>query len=187
MSKPNPPPSETALQEISGVENASNGFLRPLAIGFTFTPTIVESVASFVRLALPPAYDTVSGTCAERISFHALALVGCLLTLFELALLPNHKLVKTGPYAYIRHPSYMGGLLALAGMTMANVSRGAWANECGFAFPWWGIGWGIVVGVSTFVIIDRCPREDRILHEAFGEEWEVWRMRVRWHLLPGIF
>lgn len=158
-----------------------------------------------IRLTVPPTYDAVSGTCADRISFNVFALVGCLLSLggmgirlwcyqalgrlftFELALLPNHKLITTGPYAFVRHPSYTGGLLALAGMTIANISKGSWAYECGFVSSWWGIGWGMVVGFSTIVVVERCPREDRLLREAFTEEWDGWKERVRWRMVPWVY
>lgn len=159
----------------------------------------------YVRLIAPPAYDIVSGTCADRIAFNTPALVGLLLGLcgmairlwcyqalgqfftFELALLPGHKLVTTGPYAFVRHPSYTGGLLALVGMTVANISKGSWAYECGFAFSWWGIGWITVIAVSTLVLIERCPREDKFLREAFREEWDAWREQVRWRMVPWVY
>lgn len=158
-----------------------------------------------IRLAAPPVYDIVSGTCAEQISFDILAPVGLLLSLcgmgirlwcyqalgpcftFELALLPNHKLVTTGPYTYVRHPSYTGGILALVGMSIVNMSKGSWAYECGFALSWWGIGWGMLVMISMIILIERCPREDRFLREVFKEEWDAWRERVRWRMIPWVY
>jgi protein-S-isoprenylcysteine O-methyltransferase Ste14 len=36
----------------------------------------------------------------------------------SIALREGHQLIRTGPYAYIRHPIYTGALLALAGTTL---------------------------------------------------------------------
>lgn len=103
---------------------------------------------------------------------------------FEPVLLPGHELITTGPYTFIRHPPYTGGLPALVGMTVTNMTKGSRTYGCGLAFSWWGIGWGTAVAVSAFVLIERCPREDRFLREAFREEREAWRERVRWQIVP---
>ncbi|KAG9308882.1 hypothetical protein JVU11DRAFT_11342 [Chiua virens] len=205
MMKPNPPPDENDRKRVWQVENASSALLRPFMTGFSLAPGIVEFTTLLVRLVAPPSYDIVSGTCADRITFHPLPLVAAVLGLFgmgirlwcyralgpyftfELALLPGHKLVTTGPYAFIRHPAYTGGLLALVGMTLANISNGSWAYECGYVLSWWGLGWGSVAGISTIVIVERCLREDKLLREAFGEEWDTWSRQVRWRMIPWVY
>ncbi|KAF9644887.1 hypothetical protein BDM02DRAFT_829359, partial [Thelephora ganbajun] len=39
---------------------------------------------------------------------------------YQLAILPSHKLVTTGPYAYIRHPSYVALPLIVSGCAYAS-------------------------------------------------------------------
>ncbi|KIJ13046.1 hypothetical protein PAXINDRAFT_81831 [Paxillus involutus ATCC 200175] len=158
-----------------------------------------------MRLVAPPAFDLASGTCAERISVDRLALVACLIALlgmsirlwcyrvmgrlftFDLALLPKHKLITSGPYAIVRHPSYTGGYLTLSGATLAHATRGSWAYECGAIYSVWGIAWAVLVGVSFAIVVERCTREDRILHAAFGKEWEEWSQKVRWRMVPWVY
>jgi len=73
------------------------------------------------------------------------------------------------------------------GMTIANICKGSWAYECGTAFSWWGIGWGAITGISTVILVERCPREDRLLRAAFAEEWDEWRKRVTWQMIPWVY
>ncbi|KAG9311801.1 hypothetical protein JVU11DRAFT_8048 [Chiua virens] len=205
MMKPNPPPGQHERKPVSSFEKIAQTFLRPFMTWFSLAPGIIEFLTIAIRLVAPPGYDVVSGTCAERISFNTVALVAALLGVFgmiirlwcyqalgryftfELALFPGHKLVTTGPYAIVRHPAYTGGLLALVSMTLTNISKGSWAHECGLVYSWWGLGWGALVVVSTVVMIERCPREDMFLREAFKEEWDAWRGRVRWRMVPWVY
>ena len=119
---------------------------------------------------------------------------------FDLALLPKHKLITSGPYAIVRHPAYSGSLLVCAGLGLADLSPGGWVAECissnagsqGFShafsgstvYPWIGFAvwyaWWLVVGVR------RARMEDAALHEAFGKEWEDYSRSVRWWFFPGL-
>lgn len=172
---------------------------------FSIVPGMIEITVILMRLAAPPTFDFVSGTCANRISFHPLILVACLVSvtgmsirlwcyrtlgkLFtsELALLSKHKLVTSGPYAIVRHPAYTGGILAMGGASLANAASGSWARECGFVFSGWGVAWSLLFLVPSSVMVERCAREDDVLHTAFGEEWEAWSRKVRWRLVPWIY
>lgn len=106
---------------------------------------------------------------------------------FQLALLPGHRLIKTGPYAFVRHPSYTGGLLSLVGMTLVNTSKGSWGYECHPMSYWWGSGWVMIVGISVILVVERCHREDKFLREAFKEEWDRWSGKVRWRMIPRVY
>lgn len=50
---------------------------------------------------------------------------------FEVSIMPDHVLVTTGPYAWVRHPSYTGMYAVLIGVTGALGSKGVWVRECG--------------------------------------------------------
>lgn len=58
--------------------------------------------------------------------FHAL---GRLFT-FEVTIHPTHTLVTSGPYAFVRHPSYTGVWLTLVGSTLVALAPGSWIPEC---------------------------------------------------------
>ena len=80
---------------------------------------------------------------------------------FGVRLYATHRLVTNGPYAVIRHPMYLGVIMAFAGSIL--VYR-TWACVL-YAL--------MVVGLPV-----RARAEDRALAGAFGEEWERYRRRV---------
>lgn len=86
---------------------------------------------------------------------------------YEAALSENHELVKTGAYAWIRHPIYT----SMLGMFLAT----------GLAYTWWPL---LVVGLVVFVlgIEIRVRAEDRLLEKFFQDEFLEYRGRVRAYL-----
>ncbi|MCA1606914.1 MAG: isoprenylcysteine carboxylmethyltransferase family protein, partial [Acidobacteria bacterium] len=86
-------------------------------------------------------------------------------------LIEGHKLATGGPYAYVRHPIYTGML----GMLVAN----------GLAFSYW---LPLLAALLVFFIgtIIRVSSEDRLLREAFGEQFETYARRVP-AFLPGLY
>ena len=89
----------------------------------------------------------------------------------EARVLEGHKLIKTGVYSIVRHPIYT----AMLGMLLAT----------GLAVSHWLI---VVLGLTTFLIGTRIRTnlEERLLRDAFGEEFEEWRARVP-GLIPFLF
>lgn len=78
-------------------------------------------------------------------------------------LYPNHVLVTTGPYRFLRHPIYAGfiTLMCLVLLLSAN----------------WVLGVsGLLLVVS--IAVARIPVEERELHERFGGTWESYRART---------
>ncbi len=84
----------------------------------------------------------------------------------EARLIEGHKLVTTGVYRIVRHPIYT----AMLGMLVAT----------GIAFSRWYV---LLVSVAVFVVGTRIRTvfEERLLHEAFGQEFEDFRAKV-----PGL-
>lgn len=74
----------------------------------------------------------------------------------------EHTLVRTGPYAWTRHPIYTGLLLALTGTTMV---RGTLAALAGSAL--------LVVGILL-----KIRQEERLLTRHFGAEYRSYRAEV---------
>ncbi|MGH9529200.1 MAG: methyltransferase family protein [Terriglobales bacterium] len=68
----------------------------------------------------------------------------------------DHELVRTGPYAYFRHPIYSGVLLALAG---AALETGEWRAVVGLAL--------ILIGLSL-----KALKEESMLGQQFGEKFQ---------------
>ena len=89
----------------------------------------------------------------------------------NVAIAADHQLIDTGPYRFVRHPSYTGALLAFVGFAM--VLRN-WASVLVLALP---IG---------FAFLYRINVEERALLQAFGERYRVYTQRTK-RLIPFIY
>lgn len=97
---------------------------------------------------------------------------------FGLGIRKDHKLIKSGPYKYLVHPSYTGQLLT---------------HYC-----YWGIlllGHGVIffnvlfvllVGYSLFMVRKRIVLEEKMMGKNFGDEYWIY-ISERKRLIPFIF
>jgi protein-S-isoprenylcysteine O-methyltransferase Ste14 len=86
------------------------------------------------------------------------------------AIQPGHALVTTGLYARIRHPSYLG--LVVASLGWALVFRS-------------GVGL-LLTAVLLVPLVARIRDEERLLATEFGAEWDAY-CRHTWRLIPGLW
>jgi protein-S-isoprenylcysteine O-methyltransferase Ste14 len=86
------------------------------------------------------------------------------------ALKENHQLVRTGPYAIVRHPIYSGFILATLGTAIAQGDVGGLVSTALIAIAW---------GYKSRV-------EEAFMIEAFGAEYEQYRREVR-ALVPFVW
>ena len=109
----------------------------------------------------------------------------------QLAIRKDHKLITTGPYSVVRHPSYAALLGVYFGIACWFGSRGSWLRESGVMETRTGsifvYSYGILLVSNLLVGIGRMGREDRELRKVFGEEWDVWAYRVPSRLIPGVY
>ncbi|KIJ59648.1 hypothetical protein HYDPIDRAFT_140433 [Hydnomerulius pinastri MD-312] len=106
---------------------------------------------------------------------------------FDLTILPEHKLVTSGFYQYVRHPSYTGSLLLIMGLTLSHLTPGSWAMECGVLGPVssgliWASWWIWSLAVST----SRAVAEDAELRKLFGSQWDTYAAQVNSWFVPGL-
>jgi protein-S-isoprenylcysteine O-methyltransferase Ste14 len=74
----------------------------------------------------------------------------------------NHMLIRTGPYAWVRHPIYTGLLTAVLGTAVARGElRGVWA-----------------IAICTIAFVIKLRIEERWMREVFGEAYERYRAEV---------
>ena len=130
----------------------------------------------------------VSGTLIRVVCFRTL---GRLFT-FELSIRKDHRLITTGPYSVVRHPSYTGGLMVLLGWFLCHVSGGSWMRECSGLSLNGTVGRlvtsvaVVVFGTMVVAIVTRTYTEDAILKSKFSE-WDQWAKQVPWKLTPFVF
>ena len=82
----------------------------------------------------------------------------------------GHSVATGGPYKFVRHPGYVGSILAYVGTPIIL-----------------GSGWAILLGiVSVILMIVRTVLEDKtLLTELDG--YQAYAARVRYRLLPGVW
>ena len=110
---------------------------------------------------------------------------------WQMAVRDDHELVTRGPYAIVRHPSYTGWLLLIAGNFALLASPGSYFVESGLC----GSVAGRAVVLASFAycmfstgnLMRRVAKEDRVLRKEFGAEWEAWAGRTRYRLIPFIY
>jgi len=111
---------------------------------------------------------------------------------FDLALRDKHRLIKTGPYSFVRHPSYSGFALVWIGESMCMFGEGSWWVEAGIHGS--GVGrlmiyaWAALVAHSfTVVVVMLARREERLLRKAFGKDHVEYTKATPWMLIPGVW
>jgi protein-S-isoprenylcysteine O-methyltransferase Ste14 len=82
----------------------------------------------------------------------------------------EHTLVTTGPYRFVRNPSYLGLIIASVG---------------------WALAFRSAIGVLLTVLmipalVARMHAEERLLGAHFGAEYEAYRART-WRLIPWLY
>ncbi|KAF5391389.1 hypothetical protein D9757_001878 [Collybiopsis confluens] len=121
------------------------------------------------------------------IRLNCFKLLGKLFT-FDLTVHPEHRLVTTSFYGYVRHPAYTGSMLLIAGLTFSHLTEGSWLTECGplksngSALVVWTLWWlwTLACGIS------RAEAEDKQMQKIFPEEWEKYAENVAWWFFPGL-
>lgn len=162
--------------------------LRNLGGRTTADPTfaaVVASVVLAINLAFRAAHlpaTTLGGGWAAVVGGVTVLVLGvvlrtwAILTLgrffkFVVVIQDDHRLISTGPYRLIRHPSYAGGLLALAGV--------------GIALDNW-LSILMLLNLPLAAIFVRIRVEETKLTIALGQEYETYVGRT-WRLIPGLW
>ncbi len=89
----------------------------------------------------------------------------------HLEVVSDHRLILSGPYHYVRHPSYAGFLLIALGIS---------------------VGYGSVIGIIAIPLLllpglaYRIRIEESLLQDHFGEEFRAYARQVK-KLIPGIW
>ncbi len=82
----------------------------------------------------------------------------------------GHKVITDGPYKYIRHPGYVGGILGALGTPLLLGS-------------WWAY---TAMGFMILIVTIRTALEDKTLHDEL-EGYREYASRTRYRLFPGLW
>ena len=168
---------------FSGSSSVGIGQREDPSSRWIFIPLIIIAVAF---AWLPPHLDrlnrwTIDGNTVRYLGLIITAIGGFVrvATVFELghrfsifvAVQSDHRLKTNGFYRFVRHPSYLGALLAMAGWALVFRSI-----------------IGLLLTAAMFVpIIGRIRAEEDFLVRQFGEQYRCYQQRTRWRLLPFIY
>ena len=89
----------------------------------------------------------------------------------DVAIAPDHRVIDTGPYRYLRHPSYTGGLTAFLGLGFALHN---WLSLLALMLP--------VLAIHLY----RMGVEEQALAQGLGEPYRAYARRTR-RLIPGVY
>jgi protein-S-isoprenylcysteine O-methyltransferase Ste14 len=83
---------------------------------------------------------------------------------------PRHEpLLVTGPYGWVRHPLYLGWMLALFGAPHMTGDRLTFAT------------------LTSLYLVVAVPWEERSLRRSFGDAYAAYQRRVRWRIVPFVY
>jgi protein-S-isoprenylcysteine O-methyltransferase len=103
------------------------------------------------------------------IRWYAIVHLGRFFTV-NVAIAANHRLVDTGPYRIVRHPSYTGALMAFLGLALCLAN---WAS--------------LAALVPIFLVFRwRVHVEETALIDALGEPYRNYMKRTK-RLIPGVY
>ncbi len=86
------------------------------------------------------------------------------------AIQPGHRLVTTGVYRIIRHPSYLGLLVV----------------SLGWALTFRSLVGLLLAALTVLPLIARIHAEERLLQSQFGAGYDAYRSRT-WRLVPWLY
>lgn len=89
----------------------------------------------------------------------------------NVAVLTDHEVMDRGLYRHIRHPSYLGALIAFFGFGLA---LGNWLSLL------------VIMLLALIVYLFRIHEEEAALHAALGERYAGYCRRTK-RLVPGVY
>ncbi|OAX34910.1 hypothetical protein K503DRAFT_411247 [Rhizopogon vinicolor AM-OR11-026] len=177
-----------------------------VALATAHESAISSSIISLlVRSQSLPDFDLTVSTPA-LIAGSCLTVIGCAirtqcfrtlgrLFTFELSIRQGHKLVTSGPYSIVRHPSYSAGWFLFPGILLCHLHPQSWLVTCSGIFPSsdQAVKWTLTciwISLCCFfynVVGSRVRKEEEMLEEHFGDEWKCYTKKVPYKLVPWLY
>ncbi len=139
---------------------------RPAEWALAFAVTCLPMLATpGGESVLPPLLPVSLLIVGLLVQLHAKLTLGR-----SIGMVPAHRGLKLGgPYQFVRHPMYAGYLVGHLAYLLANPT-------------WWNL---TVYGLCNGLQVIRLLAEERLL--AGDEQYQAYRARVRYRLIPSVF
>lgn len=106
---------------------------------------------------------------------------------YELTIRSTHKLIKSGPYAYVRHPSYTFLRILTVGWFFVHQRlANFFPNSPWFHIQFGPIGFLVCCLMVLLIVKRRVIREEEELEKKFGNEWTQYASTTK-KFLPKLF
>ncbi|KAG2151102.1 uncharacterized protein EDB93DRAFT_320933 [Suillus bovinus] len=161
--------------------------------GGIYGARVVQLLRVLHPTPITPAFiaGSISIAIGGALRLYCMATLGKLWS-FHLSVRKEHRLVTSGPYSVVRHPSYTGLLFQGIGVAIMYGSQGSWMRQSGILqVPFIKVlamsGFFVFITVTPWVSISRPVQEDQMLQRALGQDWENWAKKVKYRLIPGVY
>jgi protein-S-isoprenylcysteine O-methyltransferase len=150
---------------------------------FSLALIVVGNMVGLI-VAIGLAYSTIGSVHSISLQIAGLVVMGIGIIVRSIAIAqlgrfhtPNvavregHRLLDTGLYRYVRHPSYLGALIAFFGLGLA---LGNWLSAV------------VMLIIMPCVYLYRIREEEAALSAAFGDAYRAYCRRTK-RLIPGLY
>jgi protein-S-isoprenylcysteine O-methyltransferase len=144
-------------------------FWAGIAADFLFSSLVPNGAISWMRSSVF-VLGIFLMAAGIALRWYCILILGKFFT-FDVATHSGQPLIETGPYRYIRHPSYTGALVTLVGFGLA---LGNWA------------GLAALLSCMGIAYSYRIPVEEAALTAALGDSYERY-VRRTWRLVPFVY
>ncbi|KAF8873504.1 hypothetical protein CPB85DRAFT_1348136 [Mucidula mucida] len=125
--------------------------------------------------------------CGALLRFACFRALGQFFT-FEMAIRKDHRLITSGPYAIVRHPAYTGLVMTMWGAVLVQLGSGIWSWRAARVLSTMHLMSVMApAGLLTYSSTLRGMREDRVLKEQFGADWNVWAEKTPYKMVPYVY
>jgi protein-S-isoprenylcysteine O-methyltransferase Ste14 len=82
-------------------------------------------------------------------------------------------LLVSGFWGFARHPNYLGDLMMAVAMSLTTM----FGSVVPYYYPLW----------LMMLLLTRQRRDERWCEQKYGTDWSLYRARVRFRILPGVY
>ncbi len=172
--------SELALMLEKRAKSAESrvedkGSLNLLWMVIVASVALAFNLAHWFPAAMPAApalryLGTALFVAGLALRWYAIVHLGRFFTV-NVSIAADHRLIDTGPYGIVRHPSYTGALMAFLGLGLCMAN---WASLLGLLVP------------IFLVFLRRIHIEEAVLLQALGDQYRDYMRRTK-RLIPAIY